>query len=183
MNLRHDTPLSEEEFRRFTAYCNASDNQEDNLARAKLLGFTEPNVRVAPGAIIRIGSRQPGPGCFIGLYCYINGNVTIGRNVLIGPYCAVTAGHHRFDPATQSFSGRTDESENPIVIGEGSWLAAGCVVTAGVKIGRANLICANAVVTADTPDYAIMAGTPARQIGEIDPATGDYRWFNRTGGK
>lgn len=49
----------------------------------------------------------------------------------------------------------------PITIGDGSWLASGCTVTNGVTIGRANLICANSVVTHDTPDYAIMAGTPA----------------------
>ena len=55
-------------------------------------------------------------------------------------------------------------------------VAPGVTVTAGVKIGGKNLICANAVVTRDTPDYAIMAGTPARQIGSIHPETGAYLW-------
>ena len=69
------------------------------------------------------------------------------------------------------------DEPKPITIGDGSWLASGCTVTSGVTIGRANLICANSVVTKSTPDYAIMAGTPARQIGEIDPETGEYHWF------
>ena len=52
-------------------------------------------------------------------------------------------------------------------------------ITAGVKIGKANLICANAVVTKDTDDYAIMAGVPARKVGTIDPVTGVYHWLSK----
>ena len=86
--------------------------------------------------------------------------------------------------ATGSFSARTDHDyDNSITIGRGSWLAAGVTVTAGVKIGKANLVCANAVVTKSTPDYAIMAGVPARQIGRIDPATGEYHWFSKENAK
>ena len=47
-----------------------------------------------------------------------------------------------------------------------------------MKIGRANLVCAGAVVTHSTPDYAIMAGVPAKQVGRIDPETGEYIWFS-----
>ena len=104
------------------------------------------------------------------------GDVRIGRNVLIGPYCSLPAGNHKFDPATQSFATKRDAAK-PIVIGDGSWLASGCTVTGGVTVGRCNLICANSVVTHDTPDYAIMAGTPARRIGEIDPESGEYRYW------
>jgi acetyltransferase-like isoleucine patch superfamily enzyme len=171
--------ISSDEFERFTRYCNQSDNLEDNRRRAQILGFTGVDVKVAPGAIVRIRDRQPGNNVFIGLYTYINGDVTIGNNVLIGPHCSITAGHHQFEAATASFSGRTPAADNPIHIGDGSWLASGVVVTAGVNIGRANLLCANCVVTKSTPDFAIMAGIPAKQIGRIDPETGDYIWFNK----
>ena len=171
-------------FEQLTRYCNESDNGPDNLRRAELLGLGGREIMVAPGAIIRVRDRAKiGRNIFIGLYSYINGPVTIEDDVLIGPHCALTAGHHKFDPGTQSFSARTDRDyDNSIVIGKGSWLAAGVTVTAGVKIGRANLICANAVVTKDTPDYAIMAGVPAVQKGEIDPKTGEYRWFSHREG-
>ena len=103
-------------------------------------------------------------------FAYVNGDVTIEDNVLIGPHCSIAAGNHKFDPQTGWFSGRTEpDGDESIVIGWGSWLASGITVTGGVKIGRCNLICANSVVTRSTPDYAIMAGTPARQIGSIDP--------------
>lgn len=121
-------------------------------------------MRIAPGAIVRIGANPIGENSFIGLYCYVNGDVRIGRNVLIGPYCSLPAGNHKFDPATQSFATKRDAAK-PIVIGDGSWLASGCTVTGGVTVGRCNLICANSVVTHDTPDYAIMAGTPPAGSG------------------
>ncbi len=170
-------------FEAFTEYCNESDNLEDDLKRAELLGFGGREVKVAPGAIIRVRDKgKIGRNIFIGLYSYINGPVTVEDDVLIGPHCALTAGHHKFDPATGCFSARTDKDyDNSITIGRGSWLAAGVTVTAGVKIGRANLVCASAVVTKDTPDYAIMAGVPARQVGRIDPETGEYHWFSKEG--
>jgi maltose O-acetyltransferase len=98
--------------------------------------------------------------------------------VLIGPGCSLTAGQHKFDPATGWFSARTEgDSDESIKIGSGSWLCAHVTVTPGVKIGRANLICAGAVVTKSTPDYAIMAGVPAKQAGHIDSETGEYIWY------
>ena len=173
-------PLTDELFALLTRYANQSDNHEDNLRRAEVLGFGGRDVKIAPGAIVRVNPDRIGSNIFIGLYCYLNGPVTIGNNVLIGPHCSITVGHHKFDPATGWFSARTgSESDDSIVIGEGSWLASGVTVTAGVKIGKANLICAHAVVTKSTPDYAIMAGVPAVKAGHIDPETGIYHWHHR----
>ena len=170
--------MDEKLFAEMTEYMNRSDNQADNLRRAELLGLGGRNIRVAPGAIIRVKEPEKlGRNLFIGLYSYLNGDVEVGDNTLIGPHCALTAGHHRFDAATGWFSARTSE-DNAIVIGQGSWLASNVTITAGVHIGKCNLICANAVVTKDTPDYAIMAGVPARQIGRIDDKTGEYLWFS-----
>jgi acetyltransferase-like isoleucine patch superfamily enzyme len=52
-----------------------------------------------------------------------------------------------------------------------------------VKLGRANLVCAGAVVTKSTSDYAIVAGIPAREVGRIDPETGEYIWFKKQEGE
>ena len=173
--------IDETLFEQLTRYANMSDNGGDNRRRAEILGFGGRNVLVAPGAIVRVRDKQKvGSNVFIGLYSYVNGDVTIEDDVLIGPHCALTAGHHKFDPQTGAFTARTEgDYDNSIVIGRGSWLAAGVTVTAGVRIGRANLVCAGAVVTRSTPDYAIMAGVPARQRGRIDLATGEYVWFGK----
>ena len=171
--------ISDELFAELTKYCNESDNNIDNARRAELLGLGGRDIKVAPGAIIRIPKEQVGRNVFIGLYSYLNGKVTIGDNVLIGPHCSVAAGNHKFDPATGWFSARTEpDGDDSIVIGDGCWLASKVTITGGVKLGRANLICAGAVVTKSTPDYAIMAGVPAKQVGEIDPVSGEYRWYH-----
>lgn len=165
-------------FENLTRFTNSGDNKDDNMLRASLLGLGGRNIQAAPGVIVRVKDKSRiGSRIFLGLYSYINGDVTIEDDVLIGPHCSITAGHHKFDPATQAFTARTNSDyDNSIVIGRGSWLASNVTVTAGVKIGRANLICAGAVVTKDTPDYAIMAGVPAVKRGTIDPVTGEYIW-------
>jgi acetyltransferase-like isoleucine patch superfamily enzyme len=172
------TGLSREEFEKFTRFCNMSEDCIDNRNRARILGFKEDNVRISIGAVVRI--RPPGGigrNSYVGLYCYVNGIVKIGENVLIGPHCSLAGGNHKFDVKTQSFTVARSKDDLGIVIGDGSWLATGVTVTAGANIGKCNLICANTVVTKPTRDYAIVAGTPARQVGSIDPQTGEYRWF------
>ena len=178
MSDLQDLILTDEEFAHMTRYCNYI-GVEDGRKRAILMGFDKSNTIVQNGSIVRIGLEgSVGKNVVIAIYCYINGNVTIEDNVLIGPGCALTAGHHKFDPATGWFSARTEgDCDESIVIGWGSWLCANVTVTGGVKIGRANLVCAGAVVTKSTPDYAIMSGVPAKQAGHINPETGEYVWY------
>lgn len=172
----------DELFRLFTEYIHLTNDDMHNQKRAEIIGITSRNVQVAPGANVRIPKNQIGNNVFIGLYDYLNGNVTIGDNVLIGPHCSILAGNHKFDPQTGWFSARTEkDGDDSVVIGEGTWIASGVTVTPGVKIGRANLICAGAVLTKSTEDYAIMAGVPAKKVGYINKDTGEYVWFSRAG--
>ncbi|WP_413285412.1 acyltransferase [Vibrio sp. MA40-2] len=168
--------LSDEEFRKFTLYLNQSNNKQDDESRAKILGFTNDNVRVAPGVIIRIGDQQIGRGSYVGLYSYINGDVSIGEDVLIGPHVSMVASNHVYDPITQSFSGRSSLDKGKVIIENGVWLTTGVVVTPGVTIGRCSLVCANTVVTHDVAPFSIVAGTPAKVVGYIDEKTGQYHW-------
>ncbi|NKB64489.1 MAG: hypothetical protein GKR95_21005 [Gammaproteobacteria bacterium] len=52
-----------------------------------------------------------------------------------------------------------------INIGRSCFIASGAIITGGVTLGDEVLVCANAVVTKDVPDYAIVAGIPATIIG------------------
>lgn len=171
--------LTDEEFRKFTLYTTQSNNKQDDEARAQLLGFTNENVRIAPGAIVRIGENQIGPRSYIGLYAYINGDVIINEDIFIGPHVSIVAGNHVFDLTTNCFSGRSSWKKGKVVIHRGVWLTTGVVITPGTTIGECALICANSVVTSDIQPYAIVAGTPAKQIGKIDPESGQYQWFNK----
>lgn len=172
--------MSDEMFEAINEYFQRANCVSMNRKRAIQAGIQSPETKVAPGANVRIPMEQIGKNVFIGLFCYLNGNVTIEDNVQIGPHCSVVAGNHKFDPATGWFSARTEQDgDDSVVLGFGSWLASNVTVTPGVKLGRANLVCAGAVVTKSTPDYAIMAGIPAKQIGRIDPVSGKYIWFSR----
>ena len=68
-----------------------------------------------------------------------------------------------------SSSRRAGQGANdPIVIGEGTWIGAGATVLGGVTIGRGVVIAAGSVVTADIPDNVVAAGVPARAIRDLD---------------
>ena len=165
-----------EEFHKFCQMSHEIDDGYYGEERARELGFTKELISIAPGAIINCKDKNKiGKNVRIGLYTYISGDVTIGDNAMIGPHCSLPAGNHKFNAETGWFSARTERDyDNSIVIGEGSWLASNVTVTAGVIIGKCNLICAGAVVTKSTEDYAIMAGIPAKKIGYINRETGEY---------
>lgn len=57
--------------------------------------------------------------------------------------------------------------EKPIWIKEGAWVGSGAIILGGVTIGRHSVIGAGSLVTKDVPDYAIVAGNPAKKIKTI----------------
>ena len=59
---------------------------------------------------------------------------------------------------------RKDEYRDTLVR-EGASLGANCTIICGVTIGAFAFVAAGAVVRGDVPDFALMAGVPARQIG------------------
>jgi virginiamycin A acetyltransferase len=109
----------------------------------------------------------------IGSYTYIGcyTNITKSR---IGRYCSVAnnvsigQGEHRLDRVTTSAKFYATPWEtltaNDCVIESDVWIGVDAVVLRGVKIGVGAVVAANAVVTKDVPDFAIVGGVPARFI-------------------
>lgn len=164
-------------FQAITDYFTKGNSRPENEKRAILMGQAKEGslVRIAPGANVRLAEGYTlGDNVYIGLFCYVNGSVQIDEDVTVGPHCSITSNNHLFNPSTQSFKG-TNENK-PIHIQRGSWIAAGCTITAGTSIGECVLVCAGAVVTRDVPAYSIVAGIPARTVGFIDPGTGEKTW-------
>lgn len=91
-------------------------------------------------------------------------SVTIGAHTLIAPRAFITDHTHNSARAQ-----RLDEQGNrvaAVTIGSDAWIGAGAIVLAGVTIGDGAIVGAGAVVTHDVAPYAIVAGVPARVIGE-----------------
>jgi acetyltransferase-like isoleucine patch superfamily enzyme len=55
-------------------------------------------------------------------------------------------------------------TKGDIIIGSDVWICQGALILSGVRIGHGAVIAARSVCTRDVPDYAIVAGNPARVI-------------------
>ena len=63
-----------------------------------------------------------------------------------------------------------DYFKGAVRLRQGCWLGIGVVILPGVTIGRNSVVVANSVVTRDVPDYAVVAGNPAKIIKVLDPS-------------
>lgn len=92
----------------------------------------------------------------IGNYCSIADNVTIGP------------GEHPLDKVSTNCTMLikcgipVNLIEKDVIIENDVWIGTNAVILRGVKIGTGAVVAANAVVTKDVPEYAIVAGVPAR---------------------
>ena len=137
------------------------------IGRDTLIGpYVSLSAGMAPGQelisdeIVTIGDR-----CLIGRNSSIVGHlsITIEDDVFFGPNVYVTDQNHSVDRLDVPI-GRQSELEQPVVIGEGSWLGTNSVVLPGVTIGKHVAIGAGSVVTTDLPDNAVAVGVPARVL-------------------
>ena len=53
-----------------------------------------------------------------------------------------------------------------VEINDGAWLGSNVIVLPGVHIGEGAVCCAGCVVTKDVEPYAVVAGIPAKKVGE-----------------
>ena len=127
-----------------------------------------------------------GPECNIGANVYIGRKVKVGRGVKIQNNVSVYEGVELADyvfcgPSCVFTNVVNPRSEierktelKPTRVGRGASIGANATIVCGTTIGRYAFVAAGAVVRAgDVPDYALMAGVPAKQIG----------WMSRHGHK
>lgn len=107
--------------------------------------------------------------------------VKIGNNVYINPNCLMMArGGITIEDGVQIAANVQLLSNNhdpydlsvlickPVLLKERSWIGAGATILPGVCIGKHAIVGAASVVTKDVPDYAVVAGNPARIIRILD---------------
>lgn len=87
------------------------------------------------------------------------GGISIGNDVNLSSEAAIWTMQHKInDPYFDAEVARVE-------IGDRAWVSFRAVILPGVTIGEGAVVAANAVVTRDVEPFAIVAGTPARQIG------------------
>jgi len=120
-----------------------------------------------------------GEKCIFGQNVLVANDVIIGNNVkvqnnvsvytgtvieddvFLGPSCVLT---NITNPRSQIIR---HELYEKTLIRRGATIGANATIVCGVELGRYCFIAAGAVVSKNVPDYALMVGVPARQIGWI----------------
>jgi acetyltransferase-like isoleucine patch superfamily enzyme len=109
-----------------------------------------------------------GARCKISSHSFICEGVTIEDEVFVGHGVMFT--NDRYPRAVNedgSLQTENDWEVVPTQVKQRAAIGSNATIVAGVVIGESALVGAGAVVTADVPDYAVVAGVPARVIGDV----------------
>ena len=132
------------------------------------------NVYIGHYAVLRGYDRSEmviGDDTWIGQFCYINsaGGIKIGSKVGIGPCVKIMTSRHGEEGRDVPVL-LCDLEFAPVTLEDETDIGIGAIILPGVTIGRGAIVGAGAVVTRNVEPYSIVAGVPARKIGDR-PAT------------
>ena len=96
--------------------------------------------------------------------CSVSNDTKIGSHVMMGSEVLVISGSHNFDSIDAPMREQGAPLRRPVIIGDDVWIGARSIILPGVRVGSHSIIGAGSIVTKDVPDWAIVAGNPARLI-------------------
>jgi UDP-2-acetamido-3-amino-2,3-dideoxy-glucuronate N-acetyltransferase len=154
----------------------------------KKLYFVHPTAVVDEGCEIGAGTKvwhyshilkgaKIGERCIFGQNCQVAENVVIGNNVKVQNNVSIYAGTVVEDDVFLGPSCVLTNVTNPrsqvnrhslyeaTIFHRGATVGANATIVCGIELGRYSFIGAGAVVAKNVPDYALMVGNPARQLG------------------
>lgn len=157
----------------------------------------EPSADVDENANLGEGTRiwhlaQVREGAIVGTNCVIGRGAYIGAGVLVGDNCKIQNFALIYEPASladgvfvgpaavltndlhpravnpdMTLRSANDWKSVGVEVCEGAAIGARAVCVAPVTIGRWSLVAAGAIVVDDVPDFALVAGVPARRLGWV----------------
>lgn len=153
-----------------------------HLAQVREQAVLGENCIVGRGAYVGTGVVM-GDNCKLQNYALVYEPAVLGHGVFVGPAVVFTNDHFPRSVDPDGTLKRGDDWEAVgVTVKDGASIGARAVCVAPVTIGRWALVAAGSVVTKDVPDFALVAGVPARRIRwvgragvPLEPA-GDGRW-------
>lgn len=128
------------------------------------------NCIVGRGAYIGTGVVM-GDNCKVQNYALVYEPAVLGDGVFIGPAVVLTNDTYpRAITPAGALKSAHDWTPVGVTIGRGASIGARATCVAPVTIGSWALVAAGAVVIKDVPDFALVAGVPARRIGWVGEA-------------
>lgn len=125
---------------------------------------------IARGTSVQMGCRfLNGRKVFLGernvinFGCLFDGRrhtIRTGSDVSIGPEAAILSLGH--DPQAPDFADRGGD----VIIGDRVWIGYRATILPGISIGEGAVVAAGAIVTKNVEPFTIVAGVPARKIGQ-----------------
>lgn len=142
-----------------------------HLAQVRERAVLGQNCIVGRGAYVGTGVRM-GDNCKLQNYALVYEPAILEDGVFVGPAAVFTNDHYpRAISPDGSLKGGEDWEAVGVTCRQGSSIGARAVCVAPVTIGRWAMVAAGSVVLADVPDYALVAGVPAKRV----------RWVGRAG--
>lgn len=141
-----------------------------HLAQVRENASIGKNCIIGRGAYVGEGV-QMGDNCKIQNLAQVYEPAKLGDGVFIGP--AVVLTNDQYPRAINEDGSLKDASDwEPVGVNveTGAAVGARSVLVAPVTIGKWALVAAGSTVVKDVPDYALVAGVPAKRIGWVGPA-------------
>ena len=136
-----------------------------------------PNYFVRKLYLTKVMGVGIGNQTFVHMGCFFNSDVTIGSNSVIGREChllgpirvgnnvSITAQTYVFATSHLKDSPTFEAYAQPVTIEDYAWIGARAMILPGVTIGRGAILGASSTATKNIPNFAVFAGTPAREVG------------------
>lgn len=142
-----------------------SEDLFDWKERGAFVAERDRNVTIYNSTTV-VGDVEIGDNTWVGPFCSLDGT----GGLTIGAYCSISVGCQLLTHDTVRWAlsrGEAPYEHAPTRIGDCCFLGSHAVVVKGVTVGDHCVVGAGAVVTRDVPDFTIVAGVPARPSGSV----------------
>jgi chloramphenicol O-acetyltransferase type B len=127
------------------------------------------DCRLGRGLFVMPRRVSLGDRVYIGQFSYLDGDITIGSDVLLAGSVAIVGGDHVFRVPGVKIRDGGREHWRPTRIGDDVWIGHGAIILNGTSVGKGAVVAAGSVVTRDVPPFVVVAGNPARVLGPRYP--------------